>query len=231
MSDNFSPLPVLYISDAVLVIDKPAGLLSLPDGYDRSAPHVRRLLEPAYGRVWMVHRLDRETSGVLLLARTAEAHRALNIMFDTRQVQKIYHALVVGSSDWDERTVDLPLRVNVGHKHRTAVDPVQGKPAVTRLRVLERFAEYALLEAAPETGRTHQIRAHLAAIGHPVLADELYGDPPGDDARLLMPRLALHARRLTIEHPLDHTSLTFEAPYPADFVQALERLRERALNR
>lgn len=227
MSDNFSPLPVLFIDETLLAIDKPAGLPSLPDGYNPAAPHVRSLLEPHYGRVWIVHRLDRGTSGVLLLARSAEAHRALNQQFDQRQVTKVYHALVNGSPDWKEKTVDLPLRIDVGHKHRTTIDSLRGKPAVTHLRVLERFAGYTLVEAVPETGRTHQIRAHLAVLGHPLVADELYGRSPAGDAPPVMPRLGLHARRLTITHPVLHSMLHFEAPYPEDFSQALEQLRQR----
>src|SRR5512136_1995664 len=125
MSAIDPPVPILYIDDVLLVINKPAGLPSLPDGYDPAAPHVRSLLEPYFGRIWIVHRLDRGTSGVLLLARSAEAHRALNTQFDQRQVRKTYHALIVGSPDWEVKTVDLPLRADVGHKHRTAVDPAR----------------------------------------------------------------------------------------------------------
>jgi tRNA pseudouridine32 synthase/23S rRNA pseudouridine746 synthase len=227
MSVDFSPLPVLFIDETFLVINKPAGLSTLPDGYDPAAAHVRSLLEPHFGRVWIVHRLDRGTSGVLLLARSAEAHRALNQQFDQRQVTKLYHALVNGSPDWEAKTVDLPLRINVGHKHRTAVDSMRGKPAVTHLRVLERLAGYTLVEAIPETGRTHQIRAHLAALGHPLVADELYGSSPAGDALTVMPRIGLHARQLTVEHPILHSILRFEAPYPEDFAQALEQLRQR----
>ena len=101
MSANYPPIPILYRDDVLLVINKPAGLPSLPDGYDASAVHVRSLLEPHFGRVWIVHRLDRGTSGVLLLARSAEAHRALNSQFDQRQVSKVYHALVHGSPKWE----------------------------------------------------------------------------------------------------------------------------------
>src|SRR5512136_520643 len=108
MSAIDPPVPILYIDDVLLVIDKPAGLPSLPDGYNPATPHVRSLLEPIFGRVWFVHRLDRDTSGVLLLARSAAAHRILNTQFDQRQVKKVYHALVYGSPDWVAKTVDLP---------------------------------------------------------------------------------------------------------------------------
>lgn len=190
------------------MIDKPAGLHTLPDGYDASLPHVRGVLEPEYGRLWIVHRLDRETSGVLVLVRTAEAHRSLNTQFEQHQVRKIYHALVEGSPDWHDTSVRLPLRTNVGHRHRTAVDPQRGKPAVTHLRVLERFEEATLVEAAPETGRTHQIRAHLAALGHPIVGDELYGGSPS------LAGLHLHARSLEIVHPVTGERMQFESENP-----------------
>lgn len=225
MRANDSPIPILYIDETLLVINKPAGLPTLPDGYDPAAPHVRSLLEPHFGRLWIVHRLDRGTSGVLLLVRSAQAHRALNSQFDQRQVSKVYHALVTGSPAWDSKTVELPLRADVGHKHRTVVDPARGKPAVTHLRVLERFAAFALVEAVPETGRTHQIRAHLAALGHPLVADELYGSLPAEASPPVLHRLGLHARQLTIEHPLLRSVLHFDAPYPEDFARALDQLR------
>lgn len=201
-------IEIIYSDEAILVIDKPAGLHTLPDGYDASLPHVRSMLEPEYGRLWIVHRLDRETSGVLVLARTAKAHRHLNTQFEQHQVRKLYQALVVGIPDWQETTVSLPLRVNVGHRHRTAVDPRRGKPAATHLRVLERFTDTALVEAAPETGRTHQIRAHLAALGYPIVGDELYGGSPSSTG------LHLHAYSLEVTHPVTGERMMFEAENP-----------------
>lgn len=201
-------IPILHLDEDLLVIDKPAGLHTLPDGYDPSLPHVRGLLEPEYGPLWIVHRLDRETSGVLVLARTAEAHRSLNTQFEQHQVRKVYHALAEGHPDWQETTVRLPLRVNVGHRHRTAIDPHRGKPAVTHLRVLERFEETTLVEAVPETGRTHQIRAHLSALGHPIVGDELYGGKASADG------MFLHASSLEIIHPLTGERMKFVAENP-----------------
>ena len=192
----------------MLVVDKPAGLHTLPDGYDPSLPHVRGLLEPEYGRLWIVHRLDRETSGVLVLARSAEAHRALNTQFEQHLVHKTYHARVAGIPAWQETSVRLPLRSNAGHRHRTVVDEQRGKPAVTHLRVLERFEAGALVEASPETGRTHQIRAHLAALGHPIVGDELYG------GGVSLAGVFLHARRLEVTHPLSGSRMKFTAEYP-----------------
>lgn len=214
---------VLWSDESLVVINKPPGLLTLPDGYDPTLPHISQLLEAKFGRLWIVHRLDKDTSGLLVLARTAEAHRILNTAFETRQVTKVYHALVAGSPEWDERRVCLPLRVNGDRQHRTIVDARKGKPAITNLRVLERFSQWALIEASPETGRTHQIRAHLAVAGFPILGDALYG---GDEEQLIK-RAALHACSLAFPHPVTGEGISFQAPYPEDFLRVLEFLRKQ----
>jgi RluA family pseudouridine synthase len=205
------------------VINKPAGLRSLPDGYDPARPHVRLLLEPHYGHLWMVHRLDKETSGVLVLARSAEAHRALNTMFERHQVRKWYHAIAAGCPEWNEQSVRLPLRPNGDRRHRTVVDHSRGKPAVTHLCLLQRFSSASLIEAQPETGRTHQIRAHLAVLGLPLLGDALYGAPAMPE--LPLDTLALHAFALELIHPESGQLVRFEAPYPPAFQAALNHLR------
>lgn len=234
MPAYFPLLSVLWEDEALLAINKPAGLATLPDGYNPALPHVKSLLEPTYGRLWIVHRLDKDTSGILLLARTAEAHRNLNTQFEQHQVSKCYHALVTGSPDWDKYTVCLPLRPNGDRRHRTVVDARRGKTAITHLRVLERLGDYTLLEASPETGRTHQIRAHLAALGFSIAGDTLYTlriALPGNRLSTTIKEetpfadLALHARTLEFVHPIRGERLRLEAPYPEAFDQGLRSLR------
>jgi tRNA pseudouridine32 synthase / 23S rRNA pseudouridine746 synthase len=210
---------ILYIDDHILVVDKPAGLAVQPDGWDPEAPYLLKMLEGEHGKLWVVHRLDKVTSGVMVFARTAEAHRELNRQFEGHEAQKVYHALATGEPAWDEKIAKHPLRVNVGHKHRTAVDPRAGKPSETRFKVLKRYQAAALIEARPVTGRTHQVRVHLFALGHPIVGDLLYSAEPTD----LIARPALHADSLTIKLS-GGTPTTFSAPHPDDFENALNRL-------
>jgi len=234
---------VIWSDDALVVVNKPAGALAIPSAHEPGSD-LLAMLQPALGRLWVVHRLDRDTSGVLVLARSAEAHRALNHQFASRAVTKQYHALVRGMPPWEKQRIELPLRMDGDRRHRTVTTALgshsPGKPAVTCLRVIERFQQYALLEAIPQTGRTHQIRTHLAAVGLPIVADALYGDGLGLLLSAIKPayrgstaaespllaRLALHAVRLELQHPISHESLVFTAPYPKDLEAALRQLRK-----
>jgi tRNA pseudouridine32 synthase / 23S rRNA pseudouridine746 synthase len=231
---------VLWEDESLLVVNKPAGLPTLPDGYDPDFPHVKGVLEPDYGQLWIVHRLDKDTSGILLLARTADAHRALNKQFETRRVKKVYHALVKGVPDWKERQINLPLLADGDRNHRTLVEPRKGKPARTLLRVLESYRRYSLVEALPETGRTHQVRVHLASVGYPLVCDQLYGDgqevylsevktayrPGKGEERPLLARLGLHARELHLLHPLSGEEVSYQAPHSKDFGAVLTQFRK-----
>lgn len=235
-----STLEPLYLDEDLLAVNKPAGMLSLPHGYDPKVQYVIGLLEPEFGQLWVVHRLDQDTSGVLLLARTAEAHRELNRQFEERQVEKVYHAIVPGNPDWNEERVNAPLLVDGDRKHRTIVEPRLGKPSATRFMVLERYGAYALVEARPETGRTHQIRVHLLKLGYPIAGDPLYGNGEGvylsrvkpgyrsgrGEEYSMIQRLALHARRIDFLHPSTGDRTGIEAPYPKDFEAAVRQMRK-----
>ena len=188
----------LYKDKHIIVIDKPAGLPVLPDGWQADAPYLRQMLENENEQVLIVHRLDKVTSGVMVVALTADAHRGLNRQFETHQVEKIYHAIVEGLPPWNERTARHMLQTNVGRKHRTIVVNKRGKKSETEFKVLIRKQNWALVEAHPRTGRTHQIRVHLSALGFPILADILYGA----DATNLISRPALHAFSITFSSHL-----------------------------
>jgi tRNA pseudouridine32 synthase/23S rRNA pseudouridine746 synthase len=237
--DQFAGIQVILQDPYVLVINKPAGLATLPDGYDPTLPHIKSILQRHFGPLWIVHRLDKETSGVLLLARTADAHRKLNSQFEQHLVAKRYHALVVGSPQWEEKIVDLPLRPNGDRQHRTVIDLHLGKPATTHFKLLERFRRFTLLEAIPETGRTHQIRAHLSFLGLYIIGDKLYKPRQAireerqavSNLSVQQPMLswgggmALHAISLAINHPNSGQRLEFTAPYPQAWTMVLQQLR------
>ncbi len=214
-------IDLLYQDEAILVVNKPAGITAVPGGWDQDAPSLVRLLEADFGRVWIVHRLDRITSGVIVFARTAEAHRALSMAFESHMTRKTYLAIACGVPEWNDYACRLPLLTDVGHNHRTVINKQSGQEAVTRFRVQERFAAHALLVASPETGRTHQIRAHISALGFPILADSLYRAGITD----LINRPALHCQSLVLTHPLSGQPLTLTAPLPEDFSAALARLK------
>jgi len=213
----------------LLAFDKPSGLRVIQDGYDKTLPTLVRELEPAWGRLFVVHRLDKDTSGVILFARDAISHRSMNQQFASRQVKKTYQALVVGSPEWDEKTIELPLKVDGDRGHRTVLNEQEGKPASTIVRVLTRFGNYSLVEVHPFTGYTHQIRAHLSAVGFPLLGDPLYRYPPQwsgprtpSAAIPPFPRTALHAAHISFRHPVSDEWLTIEAPSPSDFRELLD---------
>ena len=217
-------LEIIFEDDDLIVINKPAGLRSIQDGYDPDLPHLRTLLEPDYGDLWIAHRLDKDTSGIILLARTAEAHRRLNKSFRERLLEKIYHGLVTPAPNWGQKDLNIPLRTNADRKHRTRVDMTNGKIASTSFSVEKRFALGVLMKIEIKSGITHQIRAHLRSLDLSLLGDALYqaGLP---EQPIPVERTMLHAREIRFIHPTQQTRLHFTANYPEDFRTAYTNLR------
>ena len=218
------PPQPLYQDPDLLLINKPSGLLSIQDGYDPDLPHLRRILEPVFGELWIVHRLDKETSGVMVLARNPDMHRHLNQCFHDRLITKTYHGLVIPTPDWRSQEITLPLKVNADRQHRTRVNQTAGKAAHSICAVLDILPCGVLLKIEIRTGITHQIRAHLRAIELALLGDILYnaGLPPQP---FLVPRVMLHARSLAFKHPSTGEVLQVTAPYPEDFRNAYTKLK------
>jgi RluA family pseudouridine synthase len=218
---------ILYEDPAILIIDKPAGVISISDGYDKSIPHLRTLLEPDFGKVWIVHRLDKETSGIMVLARSAAAHKVLCEQFTTHSIKKEYVALVAGYC-LDSFMDNSPLLIDGDRRHRTVVNKEKGKPGSTEFQLQESYpAGVSQLIVHPHTGYTHQIRAHLFHSGYPILGDRLYSTPESKalSERLQIQRVALHARKITFYHPIQNQELSFWSDFPDDFQQMIDRCK------
>lgn len=221
-------LDVLYEDDSVAVVNKPAGMVVHPAYGHTSGTLVNAILArwpeaatpQAEGRAGIVHRLDKETSGVILVARTPAALEDLRRQFKARTVTKRYLALVEGIPDAREGVIDAPIGRDPAQRKRMAVLR-GGREAVTEFRVVELYDDFALVEAHPKTGRTHQIRVHLAFIGHPVVGDTVYGRRK---QRIKLKRHFLHAAAITFQHPATGEPITVEAPLPEDLQDALRKL-------
>jgi RluA family pseudouridine synthase len=231
--------PIIHEDEALLAFDKPSGLLVAPDRWNQTRENLMALVHARFGPdVANVHRLDADMSGVLLCTKTKAALDFLSGQFQAKTAEKICHALVAGAPAEDEFVIELALREDERRPGRMCPARKGGKPSGTRFRALERFQGFTWLECRPLTGRTHQIRVHLATLGLPILNDALYGnDTPlllsglkrgykGRAAeRPLISRLALHASELTVRHPDTRAPVTLRAPLPKEFVVALKYLR------
>lgn len=200
-------IAIHFADEHLLVVEKPAGLLSVPGRLPENRDCVVTRLQIAYPDALTVHRLDQVTSGLMVLARGKAMQSALSMLFERRQAEKRYHALVEGLVQENAGEIDLPLICDWPNRPRQKVDFEAGKPALTRWRVLERGDARTRLELEPVTGRSHQLRLHLASIGHPIVGDTLYGAAPAG-------RVCLHASRLSFPHPADGRAASFESPPP-----------------
>lgn len=249
-TDNI-PLSIVYEDEWMLVIDKPARLVVHPCGesprgtltnavqwYLDQQPALKGLIRPG-----VVHRLDRETSGLIVVAKEHLSHRELSIQFQTGRVSKTYVALVDGVIGPDEGVIDAPLGLAPGCSAdlmTTRPDALEARPARTLFKVLQRYPQHTLVEAKPRTGRLHQIRVHLASLGHPVIGDEYYGPfhelkpprplrlstgfRPGPPMSQWIDRHALHAQGLCFTHPIHQTWVEFHAPLPTDMQAAITQV-------
>lgn len=205
------PVRYVHVDDDLIVIDKPPGLLSVPGRGEEKADCAVARTNADYPGALTVHRLDMATSGLLLLARSKEVQAALSGLFEHGEVDKEYICDVWGSPDPSEGRIDLPLITDWPNRPRQKVDHEIGKPSCTLYATLAASRMGARLRLAPLTGRSHQLRVHLAAIGHPILGDELYAH---NAARAAAPRLHLHASRIGLIHPATGERLDLEAPCP-----------------
>ena len=201
---------ILHADHEILLVDKPSGLLSVPGRGEHLADCMLSRLAAIYPEVLLVHRLDRDTSGLMVFALTPHAQRHLGLQFEKRQVRKVYVARVWGRVEEATGTIDLPLAVDWPNRPKQHVDHETGRPAVTDWRVVRRSDDETRLRLFPKTGRSHQLRVHMREIGHPILGDPFYATGPA----LAYPRLMLHAESLRLRHPDGGKGLTFSSKAP-----------------
>lgn len=233
-------LDILYEDDHMVVINKEAGMLTVADRWNQQSLHLQSYLRNKYGEIFTIHRLDKDTSGVICFAKNAEAHKILSEKFETRDIDKTYIALVSGSLE-DEGEIDAPLVLSET-KPGTTIVHKKGKPSFTTYKVINRYSLFSTVEVKIHTGRMHQIRVHMAHIGCPLFIDPVYGrrsefflsEIKGrryrqgkfseENERPLMSRLSLHSLRLSFDHPVTGEQMIFEAPLPKDIKAVIKQM-------
>ncbi|HZV13273.1 MAG TPA: RluA family pseudouridine synthase [Candidatus Kapabacteria bacterium] len=232
-------IDILFEDESIVAVNKPPGLLSIPDRFDEELPSLSKLLEEKYGDIFVVHRLDRETSGVIVFAKNAESHRLLNIQFESRRTKKKYIAILEGRLEKDHDTIFLPIAPHRKLQGRMCIDEKNGKEAQTEYTVVKRFGHFTEVEILLHTGRQHQIRVHFAAIGYPLLVDKVYGNREEfflssikrnyktvGGEKPLIARLTLHALEMVLTHPLTQELLQIVAPMPKDMTSLIKQLEK-----
>lgn len=234
-------IPVVYQDEHLLVANKPSGIAVIPERSGPQTPNVQSILQQTYGPLWVVHRIDRGTSGLVCFARNEAAHKAISLQFQEHTVVKKYIALVRGHVTPAQGEINAPIAENMQHRGTMRIHK-SGKEALTTYEVLEQFKHVSCVLVQIHTGRTHQIRVHMAYIGYPLLVDEIYGAAKefriaslirnykgAEDERPTIARLTLHAALLSFKHPQTGEVLTVEAPMPKDMEVTLKLLRKNDL--
>lgn len=230
---------VIFEDDDLLVANKPSGITTIPDRFGKYVS-LQGLLEKQYGKLFVVHRIDRDTSGIVCFAKNEAVHRHLSMQFQHHTVQKFYKAFVQGKMPFATGDIDGPIAEHPGKPGAMMVSK-QGKEALTIFEVEEEFKHVSLLNVEIKTGRTHQIRVHMASVGHPLLVDEIYAGtsafyfstikgkkykPTAEEERPTIARLTLHAYQLALMHPTKNEPITVSAPFPKDLETLLKLLRK-----
>lgn len=229
---------IIFENDSFIAINKPSGLLSIPDRLGQEIS-LKNILKEKKGNIYTVHRLDRDTSGIIVFAKTEEAHKQLSRLFEGREMEKYYQGLVYGKIVNPSGNIDAPIMEHPGKTTRMMTH-AKGKASSTDYTVLESFRLYSWVEFRIHTGRTHQIRVHMQHIGHPIVCDEIYGDPKpvllsslkknfklaktAEEEKPILSRLALHSHRL--KFTLNNETFELEAPVPKDLRAVLQQLRK-----
>lgn len=235
---------LLYEDQELVIVSKPANYLSIPDRFQPDLPNVQSFLKHKFGNIYTVHRIDRETSGLLVFAKDEHTHKALNEQFENRLVEKKYLALAAGNVHNEQGIIDKPIGKHPYLKGKMVIHP-KGKPSLSEYKVLERFKNYTLVEVNIKTGRTHQIRVHFEAIGYPLAIDPLYSRKQAfflseikgkkyksnraEAERPLMSRCTLHAYELSLTQPSTKERIHVKADLPKDFRAVLQQLRKWGL--
>jgi len=237
---NPEKIEYIYEDDDIIVLIKPAGVLTIPDRYNKNLQNLRTILKEKYGDIFVVHRLDKDTSGIMVFAKNAEAHKHLNTQFENATVVKIYHCVVAGIVNDDEMEIDIPLMTDPANPGKT-IPSARGKQSLTMVKVLKRFRIATLVKCLLVTGRHHQIRAHLASVGHPLLVDPTYGKSnefklsyikrrynlkKNEIEKPLIARVTMHSKLLGFIHPVTNEPMEFETEYPKDFAALLQILEK-----
>ena len=232
---------ILYEDEFLIIINKPSGLLSIPDRYRKDIPSAYTIFNKQFTELHIVHRIDKETSGCLVFAKDAETHRTLNQLFEQRAIEKTYLALVHGAMIKQDGIIDLPIASTNKSGGKMKVDK-RGKASQTEYELIQRFPSFSWIKIRLHTGRTHQIRLHFSHIGHPLCGDQLYGkssevflstikgkkyrNSKNTEEQPILQRCALHASSLEFIHPMGEQTIRTEAPLPKDLKAILNQLHK-----